>query len=908
MATRIITIPFTEDFIAGLVKLIDRHYIKQGKDLTRLHIVFGGHRPALFLKKILSKKFKTAFYPPKVMTIDELITTIAPQRRMLADLDHCFLVYELAKTHAPVILKGREGFVQFLPWAREIIYFIEQLDLENTPYDALLSLKAKAAIGFDVPEDINSLLKSLFVLRRVYHAYLDEHGLTSRGYRYLQASRNIGQKSFDEADEILFCNFFYLHRSESAVIKDLYVRDKASLLMQGDQRRWPALKRIAKEFGQDIKEGSSVLEPQFTLELYAAFDTHAQAGLVSQILRDIKDQENTVIVLPQPDAMLPLLSTIATQVGEFNVSLGYPLRRSALYMLFDLIVSAQQTLKKDGYYSRDYLKVLRHPLVKGLSLGAIDGVTALYIHHLEQCLTGATTSAISGLLFIRIDDILCDECFFDQLKSAFLAQGLDISNAVIKDLAIAIHNKMFVQWESIIGFTQLSRVMEDFSVFMYTNTTLSQYLLNEHVTRRLMDIAKEWAEVEFDTGPFVTLDLLKIMQERLGREVVAFKGSPLKGLQVLGLIETRSLSFENVIVLDVNEGTLPNLNIYEPLIPREVMIGLNIDRLELEEEIQRYQFMRLISSAKNVHLIYLERPDKQRSRFVEELIWRKEQAIGRTDVVPILRPAFTVTLSQRQRQASKSPAMVEMLKGFVFSASSINTYKRNPYMFYQNYVLGLKPKEDLLEDPESKHVGTFVHGILEDAFRLFIGQTPVMDERFRKLVKSMFDERFDAHFGRGQRSDAFLLRVVLENRLDRFLEIERARVEESVDRIMHIERKFVDTIDLPCGNIKLSLRMDRVEKLKNGTILVIDYKTGNVDEGSVQMPLYLNYLHKQFPKDQVNAAYYMLKTQELNMYISKKELRPLDDILGEFFVELDRVIGEIFNQEIPFIDKEDGIK
>ena len=229
-------------------------------------------------------------------------------------------------------------------------------------------------------------------------------------------------------------------------------------------------------------------------------------------------------------------------------------------------------------------------------------------------------------------------------------------------------------------------------------------------------------------------------------------------------------------------------------------------------------------------------------------------------------------------------------------------------MFYQNYVLGLKPKEDLLEDPESKHVGTFVHGILEDAFRLFIGQTPVMDERFRKLVKSMFDERFDAHFGRGQRSDAFLLRVVLENRLDRFLEIERARVEESVDRIMHIERKFVDTIDLPCGNIKLSLRMDRVEKLKNGTILVIDYKTGNVDEGSVQMPLYLNYLHKQFPKEHVNAAYYMLKTQELNMYIPKKELRPLDDILGEFFVELDRVIGEIFNQEIPFIDKEDGIK
>ena len=423
-----------------------------------------------------------------------------------------------------------------------------------------------------------------------------------------------------------------------------------------------------------------------------------------------------------------------------------------------------------------------------------------------------------------------------------------------------------------------------------------------------MDIAKEWALVEFDQEQFETLDLLKIMQERLGREVVAFKGSPLKGLQVLGLIETRSLSFDNVIVLDVNEGTLPNLNIYEPLIPREVMIGLNIDRLELEEEIQRYQFMRLIASAKHVHLIYLERADKQRSRFVEELIWREESALGRMDVVPITRPSFTVSLSQHQRHASKSKEMVDALKSFVFSASSINTYKRNPYLFYQNYVLGLKQKEDLLEDPQSKHVGTFVHEILEDAFKLFIGRAPVMDERFHKLVMGMFEERFDAYFGRGQRSDAFLLKVVLENRLNRFLDLERKRVTEDVEKILHIERKFVDTIDLPCGRINLSLRMDRVEQLKNGAILVIDYKTGNVDDESVQMPLYLNYLHKQFPEGQVNAAYYMLKTQELNMYISKKEMRPLGELLQDFMTDLDVIMSEIFNEEIPFIDKEDGLK
>ncbi len=891
MASRIITIAFTENFIDALCDVIEQDYINAGRDLSRLNIVFGGHRPALFLKKELSRRLKTVFYPPKISTIDDFMATIAPQRRMLNDLEHCYLIYTLAKAHAPDILKGREGFVHFLPWAREIIHFIEQLDLENTPADALLRLIAQATIGFDVPQDINRLLKSLFVLRGVYHAHLDKHQITSRGYRYYQAGLHVAKANLDQFDETIFCNFFYLHRSESTVIKHLFEHNQASLLIQGDQRRWPALKRIAKDFGQEIKEGPQVKEPTFHLNAYAAFDQHTQAGLVSQILNTITDKEKTVIVLPNADAMLPLLSMLSHQVDAFNVSLGYPLRRSAIYMLLDFISQAQHNLRADGYYSRDYLKVLGHPLVKSLAIGTSTDTTADYIRTLEACLTGAITSSISGLLFINIEDILKDE----QCQP-------------YKAVAQKLHTALFEDWQTIHSFAHLAKILERFSVFMNANTTLGEYPLNEHVTRALMDIAREWSTVDLHDETFQTLDLLKIAQERLGREVVAFKGSPLKGLQVLGLIETRSLSFDNVIVVDVNEGVLPNLNIYEPLIPREVMIGLNIDRLELEEEIQRYQFMRLISSAKQVHLIYQERADKERSRFVEELVWQEEQSKAKVNVVPITRPTYAVNLTQQQRQATKTPAMVAFLKNFVYSATSINTYKRNPYEFYQNYVLGLKPKEDLLEDPEGRHVGTFVHGIFEDAFKLLLGKPPVMDDRFKDLVMRMFQERFDAHFGKGQRSDAFLLKVVLENRLTRFLEIESLRVAHDVENILHIERKFVDSIDLPCGQINLSLRMDRVEQLKSGTILVIDYKTGNVDDTSVQMPLYLNYLRKQYPNVPVNAAYYMLKTQELNMYLHKKDTQALDEMLKKFLEDLDLVMSEIFNHEIPFIDKEDHIK
>ena len=144
----------------------------------------------------------------------------------------------------------------------------------------------------------------------------------------------------------------------------------------------------------------------------------------------------------------------------------------------------------------------------------------------------------------------------------------------------------------------------------------------------MYDIVDEIRQAVFSEEPFPVEDLFKIFSEKIEREIVAFSGSPLKGLQILGLFETRALNFKHVIVMDVNEGVLPHVNLYEPLIPREVMISLNLDRLEQEEEIQRYQFMRLISSAKTVHLVYQESRDKERSRFVEELIWDAEKKCG----------------------------------------------------------------------------------------------------------------------------------------------------------------------------------------------------------------------------------------------------------------------------------------
>ena len=262
----------------------------------------GGRR--CLLKGIWPGAWAKAFVPPRFFTIDEWMAYVAYGADVPAqgsDLDHGYTIYQLAMSLCPWVCAGRESFAQFLPWAREILHFIEQLDLEDVPLDSLESLREHAEIGFSVPEDINKLLMHLGVLRQAYHQELDRRQLAPRGYQYRQAARRAGACDLRAFDEILFCNFFYLHRTENIVIKSIYDRGQAVLLMQGDQRRWPALSRIAETFGTPILEGKEVKPTAFNLKIYEAFDSHAQAGLVNGILEGITEPESTVIVLPDGD-------------------------------------------------------------------------------------------------------------------------------------------------------------------------------------------------------------------------------------------------------------------------------------------------------------------------------------------------------------------------------------------------------------------------------------------------------------------------------------------------------------------------------------------------------------------------------------------------------------------------------
>ncbi len=922
---KILTVSFCDNFIDKLADFIEENYIKKGQDLSRLAIVFGGKRPALFMKRELAKRIKGNFYPPQFFTIDDFVSYVITKKEsntQVVDLNNCYLLYELAKEVAPEILHRRETFAKFLPWAREILQFIDQLDLEMVENKALLNIEANAQIGYDVPADINDLLAHIVALKEAYQKKVREDKIYSRGFEYLRAAELIDECEFAEFDQIIFCNFFYFHKTEEKIVKSLYNRGLATMIFQGDERKWPVLERITKKFGCELKESAEPDKTQFALKLYKGFDTHSQVAVIREILKTIKDTSNTIIVLPSPDSLVPLLSEITALEKEFNISMGYPLKRSSFYSLSQFVFKAQNSRKDSRYYARDYLKALRHPFVKNLRLGEDAIVTRVLIHKIEEILTGKERAEISGSLFFALEEMETLDALYFSTQQALEQLGIKVKKDALRKILLEIHELLFKSWESIRNFRAFSLALDEFLKTFTEKSFLKNYPLNLNIAEKMYAINEEFLNASFSDEEFPQEEIFKIFDSKVAMEMVSFKGSPLKGLQVLGLFETRSLNFENVIVCDTNEGVLPYLKIYEPLIPRDVMISLSLDRLELEEEIQRYQFMRLISSAKNVHLVYQEAKDKEKSRFVEELIWEEQKRTKKEQPFEIQEASFQVKVISQKQVIAKTPEMVKALKKHTYSASSISTYLKDPVEFYYKYVLGLQEQEDLLDEPEARHVGTFVHELLEESYKPFLNKKPKIDAKFRQKFDQLFDERFQDTFARSMKSDAFLLRSVMAERLNRFLDKEETDPDRQVEKILYLENRFEDTLKLSCGDIKFRYVIDRVDKLADGTIMIIDYKTGAIDQmpkaidklrtmelsrenilenvRSFQIPLYFHYLHQQFPKESINAALYNLRTLEIKRFLNGKTTAAKEDI-DKFFLDcLGFVVSEILNPDIAF--------
>lgn len=924
----VISYGLNENFIE---KLADHLCEAGSSDLSSVACVFTGNRQGLFLKRALSARIKKSHYPPKTFSMDDFVRYILrnePHYKRLGSLDACRMIWELCKEIAPQVLKGKEQFSRFLPWAKEMILFIERLDLEDVDDKTLLEVKASAAIGYPVPDQINAMLKKIVKIRKAFHDGMEEQKAYSRGYEYHKAAKLSRNERFEEFKKIIFCNFFYLQQTELSVVKNAVKNTDTEILLQGDQEKWSVLSAFAKEIGREIRSLSDDMkEPE--IKLYSGVDGVSQVGIARQILSKVKDHGNTVVVVPDTSNLMPLLAEVSSVAKELNVSAGYPITRSTLYGLFTGIFEAQKRKNNKGYYFKDYLKVLSHPLSKNIRFDDEDeAATRIIVHTIEEVLTGEIPSTVSGSIFVGLEELQSSEEVYLHSMETLKGMGLSVSRKRIEGIVAGLHKLLFADWEGISSVNELIKPLKVLLDTLVHKSYIWSYKLNISVADKIYDLIEELGASTIAGEKFEKEQLFEIFEEIAASYSIDFQGTPLKGLQILGLNQTHSLNFENVVILDVNEGKLPNIPQIEPLIPKEVLISLKINRAEKEEEIQRYQFMRLISGAKRVHLIYRDDDETERSRYIEELVWKKQKDLvkpANIDVLPVSVNAFKFAALPSKNVIEKTSSMAEMIKGMRFSATRIDCYMNCPKRFYYQYVLKLSEKEDIPEEMESVDVGDFLHKLLYEAYKGFVKEKPVISKEFKKTFYAKFEKMFNETFLRKMKSDSFMLKEVMIARMESFLSCESAR---GVEKILSLEQEYNGKIKTSSNAFEFVAKVDRVDVLQGGELLIVDYKTGAIKKPSkdiealrnasgreaikkavvsFQLPIYMEVLSKieEFFGRAFNAALYGIRDTEL-ISLWKNENESERKELTALYAKLLRdILEEAIDPKVPFLPDEE---
>ncbi|MCF7869689.1 MAG: PD-(D/E)XK nuclease family protein [Candidatus Omnitrophica bacterium] len=927
--SKIISCNFGCDPIEKLSNLLYDNFYKKNKSLERVACIFGGKRPGLFLKDKLSKKIKNSFLPPAIFSMDQFMHYIVSRNQAtpeISELELYYLIYNISKNKLGFLGKKQVNFSQFLSWAKEIAAFIDQLDLENVDGASLLDVEKSAAIGYEIPEGINNLLKNIVSIRKDYHSFLRKNKLYSRGLIYLDAAGKIDKESLTEFDKIFFCDLFYLYKTESEVISQLFKIGKSDCIFQGSAKRWPVLGKNSKLLNQPIRPLESKVDYS-NIKFYQGFDTQSQVCLAKEILKGVKEKDKTLILLPNPETLIPLLSEASSQLKDFNISLGYPLLKTSLAALFNYLFDAHKSRKNKKYYSRDYLKVLKHPLIKNILIVKDPLLTRILAHKIEEALTGAFDSSVGGTIFVLLKSIEDDQNIYKECQKTLESIDYNLSLSDYRKIINQIHDLFFRGWEKIDSFEKFSQQIKLVLDCLSNHQLLLKFPLELKSLDAIYKIQENFSSLSFSDKTFVSDQIWDIFKQRIESTRISFKGLPLSGTQILGLFETRALRFKNVIVLDANEGILPKLKVTEPLIPAEVMMSLGLPALSKEEEIQRYHLMRLVESAKDVSLIWAKNQALEKSRFVENIIWQKQKKGDKINLDLVPQLSFSLSFPRPGQSIKKSPKIIEFLKNSTYSVSRINTYLECPLQFYYKYVLGLAEKKDLLKGVEDSQIGTFIHEFLYEVYKKFLGKKPVFDSQFNNYFKKVFNRKYDKEIVPKMQSDSFLLKEIIKARLDKFFDQESQRAP-NIEKIEALEKEYSDKLRINETLLNFKYIVDRIDLSRGDNLLVIDYKTGGGDVvpakltslekmnycrqeirakiKSFQLPLYYYFVQKRFKEKKVNAYVYNLRTAEITSFISSADWLKRKKVVDTCLGALRFILDELFDPGVPFSPDKDS--
>ncbi len=882
-------IKYTADFVTNS----NNHTPNSNKrDFSNSIIIFPTRRIQHFLLHEFATRIQGNFIPPRFFTIDDFFSFLyeehTPGVRKLTEIEASYYLYGIIEKDFPFLFKfsfgsqvsstgdeksaasnesNRPSFSGFFRWALKLLQALETIYSESEEKDIFSAewLHHNSEIykqfinAGEYNTEYREFIKSLPDILLKFKTALSMHRVYTRGIAYRAISEHtLSEKLNLPEGRYLFVGFHSPNYCERTLLKGIIGTRETHIILKTDPK---SLKEPNSPFylqHQFIREISKKSNPTYIskenkkekwddfsdkISVFSLSDTETEIAKVSEILANTliekttksKSYKSIVIVLPNSSTLIPLIHGVVARLNNtaFNISLQYPFARTPLYQLIENILRLNINRDDRGFLTRDYLQIVRHPYVKLLD-NSQDEYLKQAIHDMENLITEEnivriTTEELTNRFRTFTDSRLAKEKEDKDKEKTLVAEISNIEN--IHGLFIMPTN---LDLEKTLLF--LSNAIKKLKTLEVAYPFFGEYLsLFFTAIEEINSLITNHEELNNETN---TANITEFILYHLSQQAIPFIGSPLKGIQIMGMLETRGLNFDEVYILDAVEGVLPQNKKYDPLLPYDIRNLFKLTNYTQWEKLFSYNLFSLIGGAKSVYIFNprkLNGREVPRSRYIEYILYRAEKE---SEEIKIENVSYKINIKLGSpTRIEKNQFVLNKLNTIVYSPTSITTYLKCPIRFYYSRILRLEEKPEVTDEIDAGTHGLIVHEILKNLFeKIDTGEETyykfkITDETDKTKQKELIEETLkDAFTKWGIDPYSGINKINLwyiEKQIQAFVE---NQTKNGKSITIYLEQEFIKKISINQDTIQLSGQIDRVDRTKNNngeTILITDYKTGS---------------------------------------------------------------------------------
>lgn len=944
-------------FLAELSEQLYQQYKDNLQDVT---LVFPNRRAGLFFRKYLAQQIERPVWAPQILSIDDFVKSVS----VLQSADQLTLLFILYDAYAKASPK-QETFDQFYYWGEMLLGDFDDIDKYMVrAADLFVDLKNQKDIELQfqyLTEEQVAIIRRFWnsfsekpskhqegflrvwnILEKVYvqfKAQLKEEGIGYDGMIFREVAERIVKEDFEYAGrQVVFAGFNALTKAEEVIIASMVEKAGATMYWDLDRyyfdddnqeagyflRRYARHKVMGGTFPKDVPDNFMRGEKQ--VEMVGVPLAVGQAKLVGELLESVdKDNpERTAIVLPDEHLLFPVLHALPEAFGDINITMGYPLRDTALNGFLEHVLNLQQHAQesKSGkvtLYHAHVVSLLKHPYF--LDFDPIQANAVIQNIESTNMVRVALEDMPKGGLFGKV---------FQQVKDT------ETTFEYLLEILGWIHHAMRGEDE----VDRVVKVEQEYVYHFYTHL------------KRLKEIAKE-RKVVLTMPTF-----LKLFRQIVYGLKLPFSGEPLNGLQVMGVLETRNLDFDNVYILSMNEGNFPPGINQSSFIPFNLRKGYSLPTYEHQDAIYAYSFYRLLQRAKKVVLFYNTesglKTGGEMSRFLYQLQYEaplevQERVLSNPIKVPAPKP---ITIAKDTRVLGLLETYCEG-GGSMLTPSAFNTYLDCRLKFYFRYVVRMYESDSMQEEIDAPAFGNLFHNMMEKFY------TNLCNQKGSKLVEpqdldndallyAALEDSFMEHYHWQSREEVhfegrnLIVRDIILKMGKRILKNDQAYAPFEILRIENSKEAYTMAVPINTGQGERQVRVkgiiDRVD-LKDGVVRVLDYKTGKDEKRFDSVPALFDRTDKKRNKAAMQTLMYSLlyaeneadhghvvtpglyNVRELFTAGFDVHLRQRDEVvsrnstpivdarvlLPEVKSEMQKLLEEVFDTGVPF-DQTDNLR